>query len=137
MRSSVPERWENQEEAMQFAMQRPSVMLDMGMGTGKTRTAIDIMFARKDVYRVLVVCPKAVVGVWRENLGKFAPKSDWQCWDETKGSVKSKAESLRAWLPTHPGTMRVVVVNYDVVWRGEMVRSKASLAIKCKASSSK
>lgn len=127
MRSSVPERWENQEEAMRFAMQRPSVMLDMGMGTGKTRTAIDIMFARKDVYRVLVVCPKAVVGVWRENLGKFAPKSDWQCWDETKGSVKSKAESLRAWLPTHPGTMQVVVVNYDVVWRGEM----GNLILKC------
>ena len=113
------ERWQNQEEALQFALQHPSCMLDMDMGTGKTRVAIDAMFARKDVYRVLVVCPKAIVPVWRQNLEKFAPPG-WSCWDEQKGSVKSKAESLDVWFPCNPSTKQIVVMNYDVVWRYPM-----------------
>lgn len=115
----MTDRWCNQEEAMQFALQHPSCMLDMDMGTGKTRVAIDVMFARKDVYRVLVVCPKAVVPVWRKNLEKFAP-AGWACWDEQKGSVKAKAESLEKWLRGTPATKQIVVMNYDVVWRFPM-----------------
>ena len=59
----MSERWQNQEEAYQFAMQHESTMLDMDMGTGKTRVAIDVILGRSDVKRVLVVCPKAVVPV--------------------------------------------------------------------------
>lgn len=113
------ERWQNQEEALQFALQHPSCMLDMDMGTGKTRVAIDAMFARKDVYRVLVVCPKAIVSVWRQNLEKFAPPG-WSCWDEQKGSVKSKAESFKKWLHGTPAAKQIAVMNYDVVWRYPM-----------------
>lgn len=110
------ERWQNQEEALEFALSHPACMLDMDMGTGKTRVAIDTAFARDDCYRVLVVCPKAVVGVWRENLKKFAPDSNWACWDMQKGSVKAKAENLEKWLKI-PATKQFVVVNYDCVWR--------------------
>lgn len=113
------DRWQNQEEALEFALTHPSCMLDMEMGTGKTRVAIDTVFARKDVYRVLVVCPKAVVGVWRENLHKFAPDHNWQCWDLQKGSVKSKAEDLRKWVKI-PASKQFVIINYDCVWRKEM-----------------
>ena len=82
----MTERWQNQEEAFQFAMQHPSVMLDMDMGTGKTRVAIDVMLARTDVKRVLVVCPKAVIPVWRTNIEKFYPDNTniW-VWDVQKG----------------------------------------------------
>ena len=116
----MQERWQNQEEALQFALQHPSCMLDMDMGTGKTRVAIDAMFARKDVYRVLVVCPKAIVPVWRQNLEKFAPISGWVCWDEQKGSVKAKAELFEKWLYNTPATKQIAVINYDVVWRCPM-----------------
>lgn len=112
-------RWQNQQEAFEFAMGRNACMLDMDMGTGKTRVAIDVAFAKKNVYRVLVVCPKAVVGVWRENLQKFAPDNNWQCWDLQKGSVKSKAENLKKWANT-PASKQFVVINYDCVWRKEM-----------------
>ena len=62
--SSAPEMWPAQREAVDFCLQRPAAMLDMEMGTGKTRTAIEVIKAREDVRRVLVVCPKAVIPVW-------------------------------------------------------------------------
>lgn len=113
------EMWDNQKEAMEFSMAHPAVMLDMDMGTGKTRVAIEVAFARKDVYKVLVVCPKAVIPVWRKNLTKFAPNQSWVCWDRQKGTVKEKAEDLKEWLKT-PGTLQVTVMNYDCVWRKPM-----------------
>lgn len=113
------DRWQNQEEAMQFALSHPACMLDMDMGTGKTRVAIDTIFARENCYRVLVVCPKAVVPVWRENLEKFAPDNNWSCWDLQKGSIKKKAENLKEWLKI-PAFKQFVVINYDSVWRKEL-----------------
>ena len=53
----MPEMWQNQTEAVAFSLEHPSTMLNMDMGTGKTRVAIEVAFAREDVYTVLVVCP--------------------------------------------------------------------------------
>lgn len=135
MRKVTPmvERWKNQEEALQFALQHPSCMLDMDMGTGKTRVAIDAVFAREDVHTVLVVCPKAVVPVWRQNLEKFVPPHEWDCWDNQKGTVKDKTLSLVDWI-RHPSTAKkVAVVNYDIVWRHPMgdavVKSKFDMVV--------
>ena len=115
----IPNRWKNQEEAVQFALSHPASMMDMEMGTGKTRVAIDTVFAREDAYRILVVCPKAVVGVWRENLKKFTTDNNWQCWDDRKGTVKQKAESLQKFFKI-PASKQFVVINYDSVWRAPM-----------------
>ena len=113
------ERWPNQEEAYEFAMRHTSCMLDMEMGTGKTRVAIDVAFSRPNCYRVLVVCPKAVVPVWRENLEKFAGDKRWVCWDRQKGTIEKKAEDLKEFLHK-PAQKQFVVINYDSVWRGKM-----------------
>lgn len=115
----IPDRWQNQDEAVQFALSHPSCMLDMEMGTGKTRVAIDVSFERKDAHRILIVCPKAVIGVWRENLEKFAPDNYWICWDKQKGTVKDKVKDLEEWLKI-PSTRQFVVINYDSVWRKEL-----------------
>lgn len=115
----MTDRWKNQEEALEFALTHPSCMLDMEMGTGKTRVAIDAAFSRQDSYRILVVCPKAVVGVWRENLHKFAPDNNWQCFDQRKGTVKAKSDELRKFLKI-PASRQFVIINYDSVWRAPM-----------------
>ena len=113
-------RWKNQDEAMQFAINHPACMLDMEMGTGKTRVAIDTAFFLNEVHRVLVICPKAVVGVWRENLIKFAwGGRTWTCWDDQKGTVKTKADSLKEYLK-YKVLKQFVVINYDAVWRKPM-----------------
>ena len=113
------ERWQNQEEALQFAIAHPACMLAMDMGTGKTRTAIDIVYARDWTNKILIVCPKAVVGVWRENLKKFAPDDNYSVWDQRTGSVKTKAASMVEFLQNGSGKT-FVVINYDSVWRKEM-----------------
>ena len=113
------ELWENQREAIDFALKHNASMMDMEMGTGKTRVAIETAFARQDCYRILVVCPKAVVPVWRENLEKFASDKSWDCWDLQKGTVKKKAEDLQEWIK-QPSCKQFVIVNYDCVWRKPM-----------------
>lgn len=120
----MQERWQNQEEAVQFALSHPACMLDMEMGTGKTRCAIDTVFERQDVRKILVVCPKAVIPVWRENLDKFHKWDQWQCWDTVKGSIKNKVKDLRMWYESMSELEHFnklfVIVNYDIVWRVEM-----------------
>lgn len=113
------ERWQNQQEAYEFALKHTQCMLNMEMGTGKTRVAIDVAFARPETYRILVVCPKAVIPVWREQLEKFASDKEWSCWDEQKGNVKSKHDNLKEWLKI-PAMKQFVILNYDAVWRKPM-----------------
>ena len=117
----IMERWQNQEEAVQFALSRPAVMLDMDMGTGKTRVALDTAFERQDVNKILIVCPKAVLPVWRLNLEKFHNGDRWVCWDDKKGTVKDKAKSIRNFIECNKSADKLfVVVNYDIVWRNEL-----------------
>lgn len=118
----MQDRWQNQEEALGFALEHPHCMLDMEMGTGKTRVAIDTVFSREDSKIVLVVCPKAVVPVWRENLEKFAT-GPWTCWDIQKGTVATKTDKLKKWIiGTDPDCRVFVIINYDSVWRHPMER---------------
>lgn len=119
------ERWQNQQEALDFTLSHSSCMLDMEMGTGKTRVAIDTVFARSDVHKILVVCPKAVIPVWRENLEKFYHGKQWLCWDGTKGTISKKAEDIHKWFDLVYDksiyySKYFIVVNYEIVWRKEM-----------------
>lgn len=126
---NIPPRWQNQQEAFEFGLSHPNVMLDLDMGTGKTRTALDIIFAREDVHRVLVVCPKAVIPVWTVNLMKFHPNDSWESMDPITGTVKHKQKLIENWLKTSKADKKIVVVNYDIVWRnpiGEFFYRQAS-----------
>ena len=121
----VEPRWQNQEEALQFALEHPSVMFNMGMGTGKTRTALDTVFTRQDVHKVLVVCPKSILldRVWQKNLMKFHPEDKWVCHNLTEGTVKDKAALVKQVQEddAHLNKYKIfIVVNYDIVWRAEL-----------------
>jgi len=115
-------RWQNQEEAFRFAMSRPAVMLAMDMGTGKTRVAIDVAFARTDVFRVLVVCPKAVLNVWPRELVKHVTNKEWACYIRGKKSMLLEAAGIKQFIDREygPTCKKFVVVNYDSVWRGKL-----------------
>ena len=112
---SAPPLWPAQQEAVEFALARPATMLDMDMGTGKTRTAIEIMTRRSDVRRVLVVCPRAVIPVWPKQLGMFAPGRYRAVEKTANHPVKVYADEV--WLSMANDEMAVYVVNYESVWR--------------------
>ena len=117
----ILERWPNQEEAYQFAMTHSACMLDMDMGTGKTKVAIDVIMDRTDVRRVLIVCPKAVTEVWPSELSKHTTEP-YECWvGGNNKSVKSKAEDLNAAVKyDRRDSKLIVVLNYDATWRPPM-----------------
>lgn len=115
------ERWQNQEEAYQFAMKHPTTMLAMSMGTGKTRVAIDVSISKIDVCRILVVCPKAVLSVWPNELEKYA-SGKYLCHVRQPGKIVEEARKIREFITPRatPGIKRYVIVNYDSVWRKEL-----------------
>lgn len=118
------ERWQNQEEAYQFAMTHPSTMLAMEMGTGKTRVAIDTSLDREDVHRVLVVCPKAVMSVWPKELEKHGGERQYGVYVRSpRESTTQTAKEIHQFLSApceDYGMTLYVVVNYDSVWRGAL-----------------
>lgn len=119
----MTDRWPNQQEALDFVLAHNAAMLDMDMGTGKTRVALDACFTRPDARKILIVCPKAVVPVWRTNLKKFYPAGGWQVFDPQAGTIKKKATGMIQFLGENGNGQRdrlFVVVNYDIVWRTEM-----------------
>lgn len=124
-------RWQNQEEAFQFALGHPSCMLDMEMGTGKTRVAIDVAFSRLDVTKVLVVCPKAVIPVWPKELAKHSGGRVYSCWTrDTKKTVYENAMELNKFITPRckPSEVKFAIINYDTVWKSQI----GDLILKCR-----
>lgn len=108
--------WQHQREAIMYARGRKAVILHVGMGAGKTRTAIEILreyvLGREQV-RVLVCCPKAVVAAWAKQLALWWPEMRVLCLE--KGSSADKEKELRVALSDL--SPLIVVVNYETAWR--------------------
>lgn len=98
-------------------MKNKAVAFLMDMGTGKTITTIAVIGALKEeklIHKVLVVCPKSIVGVWREEFEKFCDVS--YVIEILEGSTAEKSIKLKG-LEGEP--MQVAVVNYESAWRIE------------------
>jgi len=64
--------WPHQQAASDWLDRYPYALLDAGMGTGKS--LITIQQIRRHVERrVLIICPVAVMGVWRGQFEEHAP----------------------------------------------------------------
>jgi SNF2 family DNA or RNA helicase len=102
-----------QVEALNAALPHRGYFLAHDMGTGKTKTAIDICTAR-GAERILVVCPKAVVSTWPAEFEKNAPVMPTVlCLN--KGAIKARAKLLTRALEL--GGPIVAVINYEAMWR--------------------
>ena len=111
--------WQNQQEAYQFALRNDAVMLDMDMGTGKTRVAIDVIASRV-VKNVLVLCPKAVIPVWPREFTKHGPyNNEVNTWTaQGNKSVAIKVKSMLSFYASRDAnTVNIYVMNYDIAWR--------------------
>lgn len=110
---TAPSLWRHQSEAIEFVLDRPSTLLHMGMGTGKSRCAIEVA-ERMEARRVLILCPLSVVDAWEKQFTQFARRS-WEVCLLNKGSVAKKhklaydsLERARAM-----GCPAVIVINYE------------------------
>lgn len=86
------------------------------MGCGKTRTAIDAIAVLPPV-DTLILCPKAVVGVWPQEFLKYAPSLSTPI-IALSGTGKEKAEQVAA--APNPA---IFVCNFDSFWREELARA--------------
>ena len=123
--------WQHQRDAIQYARGRKAVLLHIGMGGGKTRTAAEIIEENivgspQPVARVLICCPKAVIDAWQKQFSMWMPHRRVLCL--TKGTSKDKEEEVRRAL-LDPSPL-IVVVNYETVWRMPLIeKTKWSILV--------
>ena len=82
----------HQEIALSLIEAHPNFMLAMEQGTGKTLPTLARVLD-DEIESVLVVCPKATMGVWTRDIEKFTPEMQRKLND------------------------KICVINYDMVWR--------------------
>jgi hypothetical protein len=140
--------WPHQAAAFQATRDNRAVLIDGDMGSGKTAVAIALLehdlrdearpvrrrrAAHPRPYRVLVLAPKSVLGVWPNQIAEHAT-SGWTTWNgEVRGrngkplrnpSVTRRAEAL-VQATTNAGKLRrpfMAVVGYEASWQGDMAK---------------
>ena len=108
--------WKHQEEAIAWAGGRRDAILHMGMGTGKSRVAIELI--RQEILsgrgrRVLIGCPKAVIPAWVKQFTLWMPQQRLLVLDKGTSATKG-SQILAATADTSP---LVVIANYESWWR--------------------
>jgi SNF2 family DNA or RNA helicase len=101
-------------DALAFIKERDAVLLHCGMGTGKSRIAIECCTSKQvQAKRVLVLCPLSVVSAWEEQFSRFAPHFDGVFLK--KGSVMQKATAAKRGVALSAQNSKpvVVVINYE------------------------
>lgn len=114
--------WIHQQEAIEWARGRREIILHMGMGTGKTRTALEIIRERlvaNSISRILCGCPKAVMPAWAKQVSLWLPELRVLVLD--RGTSAQKAKALEA--ATADTSPLLVVCNYESLWRIKPIES--------------
>lgn len=125
----TPPLWAHQQGAIDFTRSHGGkVLLDMGMGSGKSRVVVaiaDRLIARRDVYptsSVLIVCPSSVRAVWRKQFETWRGPLAGGHYDVLilmKGTSVGKVHTCEAFEQQFKDSpdfrQLVVVVNYETM----------------------
>lgn len=106
-----PPLWDHQRRAIEFGLRLPGFGLFAGMATGKSRVVVDLAI-RRDVRRVFIACPLAVIPSWVDQFARYAPGAFHVV--PLRGTVKERAETVRQ---TRSDKPTVFVTNYEATWR--------------------
>ena len=104
--------WQHQEDAIRWALDRKGSIWHHGMGSGKTRSALEYI-RRLGAKRTLVCCPKAVIAAWVKQAGLWFPELRIVALTQNGSAAKDKA-AMAAMADTSPV---LVVCNYESAWR--------------------
>ena len=113
---SAPPMWKHQRDAVDWVLSRRGSYLHIPMGGGKSRCVVEAA-EESGASRVLILCPKAVVGsVWPGEFGKYG-RREWAVfpWTTAGSSTKIRLRRLgeamqRAAIDGRPFA---VVINYE------------------------
>ena len=114
--------WKHQLAAYRFLQNRESSLLDLAMGSGKSRVLVDYVHNTPEVKRVLILCPKSFVQGWRGQFDKHGGRPVvMACLDASAGTVAARVQVGKQALAdaASRNLAGIVVVNYDVVWRAD------------------
>lgn len=125
MRKDVPPMWQHQEVSVNKALQERDLALFHEMGTGKTRTIIEVMrrqFARKGrVMRTLILGPLIVVENWKKEILDFSKVHPKDIITLDKSGKRRAHEFRKAVEVNHLLVRpRIVVTNYEAMQMDEL-----------------
>ena len=112
--------WSHQPPAIEYLNAHDASLLDAHMGTGKSFIQIQNVrhVASGPRGRTLILCPSAVLGVWRREFSIHAPEEFDVIILDGKANSSKKAERVNDALKVQQAHLRplVVVVNYESFW---------------------
>jgi len=118
--------WGHQPKAIEFMDKTRFHLLSAVMGAGKSYMTVEHMrhVATIGTKRSLILCPAAVLGVWRREFMKHAPGEFDVVVLDGKRNSKLKAEAAAHAIKIQQANLRplVIVVNYETFWRPEVLR---------------
>jgi hypothetical protein len=85
--------WTHQLQAFWFCRELPGSILDMEMGTGKSKVVVDLLGDDAGLQSAIIVCPERVVGVWPKQFGIHSSR-DWHIIDPRKQNRRGEWELL-------------------------------------------
>lgn len=118
MSKVFPPLWDHQKKAIEASQNLPEMALFFEMGTGKTRTQIDILrhryAANQKLLKTLIVCPKIILRNWKEEFQKYSRINERDVVILT-GSMKKRCKTLvesveKDRLLYHP---KIFITNYE------------------------
>lgn len=108
--------YEHQKKAFAIATTLDACALFMEMGCGKTLVGVAVAgyrYKKGEVKKVLIICPKSVIPVWRNEFEKYA---------DFPVSIFSLNGQKETFTPTvDKDKLTVYIINYESTWRREII----------------
>ena len=114
------EPWLHQRQAFHFAKDLPGTVMHMGVGTGKTKVAFDLL-QNSGYKRALVICPAGTMAVWpwQASLHMKAP---YRMAMMGKGSITERVKKAREMseIARIEGIPFIAITNYEAFAQGAL-----------------
>ena len=110
--------WAHQRAIVERARAQRHLLVAADMGTGKSRSVVELC---KDDSLIIIVCPVAVGPAWEKQFSMW--DAGRRVYSAFSGSTKRRMEAVRGAINDIHLGRRVLIVNYDWIWRDEPTKT--------------
>lgn len=119
--NSPIQTWDHQKPATEYIVSKQNSVLTLKMGGGKTLCVINALrqLGTQGTKKTVILCPSAVLGVWRGEMQKHAPgEFDVVILDGSGGSKEKSKRVIDALARRQAGGLPLaIVINYELFFR--------------------